>query len=585
MKKNSPVKKLLLTFFCVLYGIALFAQQADINRLKTDITYLASDQLQGRKAGSPGADSAAIFIAGEFRKAGLKSFGMSYLQTFDMPAGIVKSEDNKLEINGVQYKFNSDFTPISISSTGITEADVVFAGYGRVKQKDTLGIDDFKGADVKGKWVLILAGAPGKTEQFRLSSERNKAMDARDKQAIGVVFVCPDNTLPSEEEERTINSSGIPVICITKSLGKDILKTAGIEADSIGPKLKKGMSYNSVPLSFKIKADVKMTEKNVKISNVIGYMEGSDPRLKDQYLVIGGHYDHLGLGGPGSGSREPDVKAVHYGADDNGSGTSAVIEMARIIKQYSITTKRSIIFVAFTAEELGLIGSKYFVNNPPVPLKSIDAFINFDMIGRLNNKTNGLVIGGSGTSAESENIIKAIKSHKLNIKLNPDGFGPSDHASFYVQNVPVFFLTTGAHDDYHTSRDVVSKINFKGMKNIVEFGEGLLVNIANRDSALHFRESGPKKEENAQMSLKVTLGILPDVTGTSNDGLRVDGVRKDGPAERGGIKKGDVIVQMSGKPVKNIYEYMHRLNQLEPGQTVIVDILRNGKKVVLLIQL
>lgn len=585
MKKQILYLRLFTTTALLFSGSALYSQKTVQYRIRKDILYLASDKLEGRKAGCPGADSAAIFIAGEFKNAGLKSFSKSFLQDFEMSTGLIKGENNSLLINGIIYKLNKDFTPLSFSTNGSLEAEVVFAGYGRIKLKDTLGTDDFKGEDITGKWVMLLAGSSAKAESYKSSLERNKALDAKDKGAAGVLILSFKNNLPSEDEERSGSSSGIPVIYLDSNLTSFILKTAEINSDSLDKQIKEGKKFNSKAVPFKVKANVMLTEKMAKISNVIGYIEGSDTVLKKQYIVIGGHYDHLGMGGPNSGSRTPDVKAVHYGADDNASGTSAVIEMAYLLKQNIIKPRRSVIFVAFTAEEEGLVGSKYFIKNPPVPLKNIDAFINFDMIGRLNNKTNGLVIGGSGTSAESEKIIKACKSYKLNIKLNPDGFGPSDHASFYISNIPVFFMTTGAHDDYHTPRDVASKINYKGMMNIIDFSEELIMNIVNRDSMLTYRESGPKKDENAQVSYKVTLGILPDVTGTSNDGLRVDGVRKDGPAERGGIKKGDVIVKMNGKPVKNIYEYMHRLNQLDPGQTVTVDVLRNGKKVVLLIQL
>ena len=576
----------LITITALLFsGSGLYSQKTDQNRIRRDIIYLASEKLEGRKAGCSGADSAAVFIAGEFKNAGLKGFSESFLQDFEMSTGLIKGESNTLLINGINYKLNKDFTPLSFSTNGSLDAEVVFAGYGRIKLKDTLGIDDFKGADITGRWVMLLEGSSAKSESYKSSLERNKALDAKDKGASGVLILSFKNNLPSEDEEKSGSSSGIPVIYLDSSLTSFILKIAGISSDSLDKQIKNGKKFNSKALPFKVKANVMLTEKMAKISNVIGYIEGSDTVLKKQYIVIGGHYDHLGMGGSNSGSRTPDVKAVHYGADDNASGTSAVIEMAYLMKQNIIKPRRSVIFVAFTAEEEGLVGSKYFIKNPPVPLKNIEAFINFDMIGRLNNKTNGLVIGGSGTSLESEKIIKACKGYKLNVKLNPDGFGPSDHASFYISNIPVFFMTTGAHDDYHTPRDVASKINYKGMKSIIDFSEELIMNIVNRDSMLTYRESGPKKDENAQMSYKVTLGILPDVTGTSNDGLRVDGVRKDGPAERGGIKKGDVIVKMNGKPVKNIYEYMHRLNQLDSGQTVTVDVLRNGKKVVLLIQL
>jgi hypothetical protein len=249
--------------------------------------------------------------------------------------------------------------------------------------------------------------------------------------------------------------------------------------------------------------------------------------------------------------------------------------------------KRSIIVVAFSGEEMGLLGSKYFVAHSPVDLKKIKAMFNFDMIGRMPADSAKLSISGTGTSLESEEILnKYIAGFPFKLQFSPEGYGASDHSSFYMENIPVFFFTTGAHDDYHTPLDDAEKINFQGVKSVLDYAKLVIGDVLNRDQVLSFREAGPKGNAGrGGTRFKVTLGILPDFTSSSDKGLRVDGVTKDKPAAKGGMLKGDTITAINGKPVKNIYEYMDRMKGLEAGQTVNVDVMRGDKKIVLLIQL
>jgi len=313
-------------------------------------------------------------------------------------------------------------------------------------------------------------------------------------------------------------------------------------------------------------------------------LEGSDPVLKNEFVVIGAHFDHLGMGGEGSGSRAVDEIAVHNGADDNASGTAGVIELAQKLSANRSKLKRSFIFVAFTGEEMGLLGSKEFVNKPPVDLKKVNAMINMDMIGRLNPETNTISIGGTGTSAESDSILKMIEAGRpFKISRSTDGYGPSDHASFYSENIPVFYFSTGAHDEYHTPADDADKINYSGEVALLEMVYDL-AGIISAGEKLNFRESGAKQAARYGRNMKVTLGIVPDMVSNDNNGLRVDGVRKGGPAEVSGIVKGDRIVSIEGQPVTNIYDYMARLGKLKAGQVASVEIVREGKKQVLIVQ-
>lgn len=374
------------------------------------------------------------------------------------------------------------------------------------------------------------------------------------------------------------------MINISRNLAGKILSSEGKPGiDSLVSILNGTLKPYSFNLKTEISASVDVRKSLLKTQNVVAVLEGSDPVLKNDYLVVGGHYDHLGMGGDGSGSRNPDTTAVHNGADDNASGVAAVLELSKLLGKENL--KRSIVFVAFGAEEMGLLGSKTYTDNPGVNLKSIKAMFNFDMVGRLNRKTNTMSVGGTGSSVEAKEILNSfLDTLKLSLVTNDEGFGPSDHAAFYANNIPVFFVSSGAHEDYHTPEDDVDKLNFTGLKHITEYFAEVIKHVANMDTSLTFKEAGPRVRSQ-KSKYKVTLGIVPDFASQDVNGLGVDGVRKGGPAETGGIRKGDVITALNGKALANIYEYMARLKSLEPGQLITVDILRNGEKLVLLVQL
>jgi hypothetical protein len=348
------------------------------------------------------------------------------------------------------------------------------------------------------------------------------------------------------------------------------------------------MKENKKPVSLYLDPEVTATSDLVKTRviahNVVGLLEGSDPVLKNEYVVIGGHFDHLGMGGDGSGSRAPGEIAVHNGADDNASGTAGVIELAQKLSANQKLLKRSFIFVAFTGEEMGLLGSKEFVNKPPVDLKMVNAMINMDMIGRMNPESKTISIGGTGTSVQSDSILRKLEvGRPFKVSYSTDGYGPSDHASFYSSNIPVFYFSTGAHDEYHTPADDSDMLDYAGEVAVLDMVYDLS-GIVSSGERLVFREAGAKQATRGGRNLKVTLGIVPDMVSSDNNGLRVDGVRKGGPAEVAGIVKGDRIVTIEGQPVTNIYDYMARLGKLKAGQVATVEIIREGKKQILIVQ-
>lgn len=318
--------------------------------------------------------------------------------------------------------------------------------------------------------------------------------------------------------------------------------------------------------------------KKIKIPNVVGMIPGTT--LKDEYIVIGAHFDHLGYGGAHSGSLEMNSSAIHNGADDNASGIAGMLELASKLSSERKKIKRSLIFIAFNAEEQGIFGSKYFVKNSPVNTSNIITMINLDMIGRLNNLS--LNISGTGTSPLFNNILDKIsKKHYLNINKNPEGFGPSDHSSFYSNNIPVLFFFTGGHSDYHKPSDDWNKINSSGQKKIVDMIYDVVLEIDNNTKRPKFTEAGPKSMASpGRVKLKVTFGFMPSYSSTGK-GLGVDGVRTEGPAGKAGLVKGDIILEINGEVVKDIYAYMGILEKLKPGESSEVKVLRNNNEITL----
>jgi hypothetical protein len=288
----------------------------------------------------------------------------------------------------------------------------------------------------------------------------------------------------------------------------------------------------------------------------------------------------------GSSSRVRDTVAVHHGADDNASGVGEMIELAEKFALTEGSHKRGIIFTAFSGEELGLLGSKYFIENPLIDLTKVNAMINLDMVGRLRD-SSALQIGGAGTAEGLKDLVRSLSdTNILKLTITEEGSGPSDHSSFYGKDIPVLFFSTGAHLDYHTPSDTWDKINYPGMVRISDLVFNISEKLANDAARLKFKEAGPKVEINRAMRRKgVTLGIMPDFAGNIKNGLRADLVTPGKPAALGGMKKGDIITSINGKTVNNIQDYMFRMGQLRHGETISIEVIRNGKKEVLLIQL
>ncbi len=592
----KQITRLILLFsflFSSAFTFAQFNPEITSVDLQKQIGFLASDSLKGRKPGTPEDVVAAGYIRDCFTKAGLKLLFENGFQKFEIVADVKPGTTNAISFDGISAQQNVDFTPISFSSSATVTAPLAFAGYGFDLDLDSLKWNDYKGIDIKGKWAIILRGDPEPEKQnsafIAYEQERGKVLTAKDKGAVGVLLVSPSDLEKTDvvmhmQYDKSPSDAGIPVFSITRALADKLLASMNYTIATLEAEMKENHKPVSLYLEPTVTATADVVKTKVIAQNVAGILEGTDPVLKNEFIIVGAHFDHLGMGGEGSGSRAPDTLAVHNGADDNASGTAGVMELSQKLSANRSNLKRSIVFVAFTGEEMGLLGSKEFVNKPPVDLKKVDAMINLDMIGRLNPGTNTISIGGTGTSVESDSILKILETGRpFKTSHSTDGYGPSDHASFYSDNIPVFYFTTGAHDEYHTPADDADKINYTGEVAVLDMVYDLASTIANGER-LTFRESGSKQSARYGRNMKVTLGIVPDMVSNDNNGLRVDGVRKGGPAERSGIVKGDRIIAIDGQPVTNIYDYMARLGKLKPGQVATVEIIREEKKQLVIVQ-
>jgi hypothetical protein len=577
MKKTQ----LLFAMFLLISTISFGQTKITEKEYKTHLRFLASDSLKGRYPATAESEVAAEYIRNEFKKAGLTLTEDGGFQTFDIVTGI-EPGDNYFKAATLSAEPAVDFIPLPVSANSELTAGVSFVGYGLPADSASGRKSSYEGIDVYRKWVMVLQGSPEGKRRIMPGSPASlssKIRLAKKLDAAGLILVFDSQASPEDEltplsYRRGSHQGDIPVIQIKRELANQILQIAG--EYPIDEQVKK-IKENNQPVSFNTKVSISAKTELLYITkkarNVVGMLKGSDPELSDEYIIIGAHYDHLGKGE--HGSRDSQHNAIHYGADDNASGTAAVIETAEYFGTRKSRSKRSMIFIAFDAEEMGLLGSAYYADNAKIDISKTYAMINFDMIGRLSDEKPELVVNGTGTAEEFEDILESYKK-KTDIAqaFNPGGQGASDHSSFYRKDIPVLFFSTGGHDDYHTSRDTYDKINYGGMEELTEYTAELIEYLANRKESLTFKETG-NKHQPQRMTLKVTLGVMPGFGATDVKGLRIDGISEGGPAEAAGLQKGDVIKKMGEYSIKDIYEYMEVLQKFEPGQEVELEYERD----------
>jgi aminopeptidase YwaD len=590
----KSIKNIYILFLLIVLVSCSQTVNKDVttSELLDQIKYLSSDSLKGRLSGSKGDSLAAEYIRGQFTSYGLIPLTGDGLERFKINDKVSFGKENSFSVDGISYNAEKDFAPTAFSENNSVNADVVFAGYGFRINNDSLKWDDYKGIDIKNKWVLILRSSPDldnpASKFYSFSGDRNKAMVAKDLGASGVLLVSGqafDNSDTFDPLTKGGYSVGIPVLRIKRSLADLILMKSKQSVNSLEKKLNSAGKPFSFICGINVNAKSDIIQNMAATRNVVMLLPGEDAKLKNEYLIFGAHFDHLGMGGPGSGSRAVDTTGIHHGADDNASGVAMIIELAGKFAGTKNSHRRSLVFMAFSGEEEGLLGSKYFTENAGFDLSKVDVMVNLDMVGRLKD-TRDITVGGVGTAnGLKEKAAEVNDTNNLKLTFSEEGSGASDHSSFYAKNIPVIFITTGTHSDYHTPTDTWDKINYKGMVMISDLVFKMTSNLANDTAKLHFKESGSQLSANAPPRRRgLTLGIMPDVTGSIKNGLKVEAVTAGKPGATGGVKKGDIITAIDGKPVNNIGDYMFRMSQLKPGQKIDFEVLRNEKKIILKIQ-
>ncbi|MGA3204369.1 MAG: M28 family peptidase [Bryobacteraceae bacterium] len=549
------------------------------------VRYLASPELKGRATGSPELEKAAHYIAAEFRSFGLKpADGKNFELAFPVALGAHLGSKNQLKFKepGENRALVSgkDFLPLSFSSSGELHSTVVFAGFGITDKKEDY--DDYDGLDVTGKFVLILRHEPKESPHKEHVSFADKAINAKMHGARGVILVNdadhhepPLDDIGKFTESAGPRNSGVLFVRIRYDVAEGWMKAEGRDLHDLSKQIDQDghpHSFALSKLSVDLSVDVRVETKTVH--NVAAYLPGST----DEYVVVGAHYDHLGLGDEHS-LAPSQIGTVHPGADDNASGTAGVIELARWASQQP-KQKRGILFLTFAGEELGLLGSEWYVNHPTLPLENAVAMINMDMIGRI--REGKIYLSGTGTGSTFPKLVEEVKPPAaLQIDMaEKAGYGSSDHTSFTTKGVPVLFFFSGLHADYHKPSDTADKIDSADAAKLLDYIADLITRLRNdpRPQFIRVAEPVAPTGSGGGSGYGPNFGSIPDFNEPPK-GVRFADVRDGTPAAKAGLKAGDILIEFDGKDISNLYDFTYALRAHKPGDLVLVKVLRAGKEI------
>jgi Tol biopolymer transport system component len=581
-----------------------FTPTITTNDVRAIVSYLSSDELEGRLAGSHGAELAADYIAEQMKRIGLQPVGTNtgYFQNYEFNSGArVTTNANQLTITSggnpaVDFQVEQDFRPLAFTANTDVEGQVVFVGYGlTVPGKGAEAYDSYAGTDVSNKLALVLRYVPEQVEPKRraelnrYAGLRYKALLAREHGAKGVLFVAGPNSPNSGEllalsSDSTIAGSDIAVASVSSNVvtallvgsGKDLYELQ-TSLDSENPHAESGFVLTNI--HARLATSVEHIHKTDR--NVLGLLSpGTSSSGTSEFVMLGAHYDHLGHGEAGAMNRKGEEGLVHPGADDNASGVATVLELADALAseraKNPVAFPRGIIFATWSGEEIGVIGSTWFAEHPLLPLTNVVAYLNFDMVGRL--RENKLTLQGIGSSpAWTKLIEKRNVPAGFNLTLQEDPYLPTDTTALYPKGVPVLAFFTRSHDDYHRPTDKPETLNYDGIRRIGQFALGVIAELEQTPRPA-YAQVASKGDGGGRETLRAYLGTIPDYA-SEVQGVKLSGVRAGGPADKAGLKGGDIIVEFGGTRVANIYDYTYALDAVKIGKPVTVVVLRNGERV------
>ena len=584
-----------------------FSSEITADDFRTEVKYIASDELEGRMTGSRGTQMASDYIATYFEEIGLKPIGdnKNYFQEFPFTSGVkILSSQNHFQIRKegnekgtTTFEVNKDFTPLSFTANGEVEGQVVFAGYGLiVPGNNGVSYDSYAGLDVKDKIVLVLNYLPEEVDMKRrqelnlYAGLRYKALLARERGAKALLVVTGQKSTNAGELiplsfDKAAADSGIIATSISMKAAEALFAGSGKDLATVQSKLDKEErdvvgSFDLPGIQVKIFAVVERQKKTDR--NVLGLLPPMEGTENPEYVMVGAHYDHIGHGEIDSLAHKGEEGQVHNGADDNASGVSTVLELAASLakarKENPQNFRRGIIFALWSGEEMGIIGSSYFAKHSTISLKNIAAYINFDMVGRL--KDNRLIIQGMDSSEYWPKLIeKRNVAAGFNLVLQHDPYLPTDVTALYPEGIPVLNFFTGGHEDYNRPTDDPETLNYDGMVKIARFVQSMIIDLAKNQERPAYakveRKSVPSEQHGSQ---RAYLGTVPDFSSENIVGIKIGGVKAEGPADKAGFKEGDIIIEFGGLKITNIYDYKYALDAAKIGKPVEVVVLRNGNR-------
>lgn len=576
---------------------AVFADEP-AKRMEADVRVLASEEMEGRGLGTKGIDKAASWIEARVRQLGLQpAFGKSFRQKFDVKTGVALEDGNQISVTATggaakTIATAADWMPLGFSSSGTFDAPIVFVGYGI--EAAPLGYQELEGVDLKGKVAMMLRYEPQEKDDAspfdgrkpsRWSATRYKVLQARERGAVAVIFVTGPlqdegkDKVPALKNDGPESAAGLPVLQVRTALAEEWAKSAGIDLLEFQNDVDRDLRPRSRELPIRISGNVAVRNTFADAVNVAAVLPGRGA-LASEIVVLGAHYDHLGMGG--ERSMKPNVQGAHYGADDNASGTVAVLHAAERLRDAlrDVANRRTVLFAFFSAEEVGLAGSGYFVAHPPHPIDRVVAMVNLDMVGALRD--DRLMAFGTESAAQWGDVVaRAGKELKLDITASGDGYGPSDQTSFYAARIPVLHFFTGAHERYHTPDDRAEALNYPGLVKVTELTTRVVDQLARGSlSPQYARAATAPAMQGDSRGYGAYLGTVPDYSAmdATSGGVLLSDVRSGGPADLAGIRGGDRIVEMAGTRIENLYDMTYALQDHKPGETIDVIVIRDGAR-------
>lgn len=593
--RKRPVTPVLRILAAALLACSLLSAGAAINadHYLNHVRYLASEEMRGRGTGTPELEKAAHYIAKQFKDLGVKpADGKNYLQEFSVTTNAKMGSHNHFDVrNGTKkaLKLNEEFIPLNSSAGGKASGKLVFAGYGITARE--YNYDDYAGLDVKDKIVVVLRHEPQEFDENSVFAGKtytehaqipSKASNAKVHGAKAVILVNDVGNHSGDEDalekfSRNVGpgDTGVPFVQVKASVAEGWFAQAGKSIKDLETEIDKDLKPRSFdfPASLTATVDVDVQREHKTVHNVAAYLPGET----DEYVVIGAHYDHLGLGE--QYSMAPSMAGTpHPGADDNASGTAGVLELARYFAAQP-KQRRGILFLTFAGEELGLLGSRFWVDHPELPITKAVAMINMDMIGRI--REGRVFVGGAGTGTTLKSLVEGLAG-KYPLKLDfseQAGYGSSDHFSFTTRQVPVLFFFSGLHSDYHKPSDTWDKIDAKDAATLLELVADVTVKLAGEPGRPQYVRVAPPKMAMGGAGgggYGAYFGSVPDF-GEIPKGVKFADVRDESPAAKAGLKAGDILIEFDGKDVGNLYDFTTLLRARKPGDEVKVKVLRDGK--------